>query len=144
MASRSTASGSSGSNGRISLARTTLNSDAGNSGKKASRRTAPPTPGKMLREFLVDGERVSQEALAEALRVSRVTVNQLINGRQAVTAEMALRLAKALSTTPELWLNLQRDVDLDVARRELQRDLRLVKTLRKPLRARELFYELED
>ena len=98
----------------------------------------------MLREFLVDGERVSQEALAEALRVSRVTVNQLINGRQAVTAEMALRLAKALSTTPELWLNLQRDVDLDVARRELQRDLRLVKTLRKPLRARELFYELED
>ncbi len=72
-----------------------------------------------------------------------MTVNQLINGRQAVTADMALRLAKALSTTPELWLNLQRDVDLDVARRELEHELRLVKILRKRLKARELFYELE-
>jgi len=98
----------------------------------------------VLREFLLSDERVSQEALAQSLGVSRVTVNQLINGRQAVTAEMALRLAKALSTTPELWLNLQRDVDLDVASRELEHELRLVKTLRKPLKARELFYELED
>ncbi len=126
------------------MARTTSNSGGGKSGKKANRRAPPPTPGEVLREFLLSDERVSQEALAQSLGVSRVTVNQLINGRQAVTAEMALRLAKALSTTPELWLNLQRDVDLDVASRELEHELRLVKTLRKPLKARELFYELED
>ncbi len=125
------------------MARTILNSHGRKSGRRTRQRAALPTPGKILREFLVDGERISQEALAESLRVSRVTVNQLINGRQAVTADMALRLAKALSTTPELWLNLQRDVDLDVARRELEHELRLVKILRKRLKARELFYELE-
>ena len=127
------------------MARTILNSDGGSRGRKSAKvRSRPPTPGDVLREFLVGDERISQQALAESLRVSRVTVNQLINGRQAVTADMALRLAKALSTTPELWLNLQRGVDLDVASRELERELRLVKTLRKPLKPGELFYEIED
>ncbi len=104
----------------------------------------PPSPGAILREFLLGDERISQEALADSLRVSRVTVNQLINGRQAVTAEMALRLAKALSTTPELWLNLQRDVDLHVARHEFERELRLVKIVRRPLKTHEIFHEVGD
>ena len=104
---------------------------------------APPTPGAVLRKFLIGENKISQELLADALRVSRVTVNQLINGRQAVTAEMALRLARALSTTPELWLTLQRDVDLEIARQQLAGELLRVKVVRKPLNKRELFYELE-
>jgi len=128
------------------LARTTSNSNGGSRGRNKAKGGAatPPSPGDVLREFLVGDRRISQEALAASLRVSRVTVNQLINGRQAVTAEMALRLAKALSTTPDLWLNLQRDVDLKTARDELERELRLVKVLRRPVKASELFYRLKD
>lgn len=96
----------------------------------------------MLREFLLVDDRITQETLAQSMRVSRVTINQLINGRRAVTAEMALRLAKALRTTPELWLNLQRQVDLTVARRQLARELRSIKPIRDPLTKKELFYDL--
>jgi addiction module HigA family antidote len=53
---------------------------------------------------------VSQAAVA--LGVSRKTVSKIVNQRGDVTPDMALRLAKAFRTTPELWLNLQRNYDL--------------------------------
>jgi addiction module HigA family antidote len=49
---------------------------------------------------------------ALALGVARKTLSKLIHERGAVTPEMALRLARASNTTPELWLNLQRNYDL--------------------------------
>lgn len=50
--------------------------------------------------------------LAEALGVSRQSVNELLRERRAVSPEMALRLAKLFGNSPEFWLNLQRGVDL--------------------------------
>ena len=55
---------------------------------------------------------VSQEAFAKHLGVSFVTINKLINGRTRVTPEMALKIGAALGTTPDVWLNLQKAVDL--------------------------------
>lgn len=78
---------------------------------------APVSPGEVLRDDILGGTGITQDALASAMGVSRFTVNQIINGRRAVTADTALRLARVLSTTPNLWLNLQNDVDLWRARR---------------------------
>ena len=50
--------------------------------------------------------------LAVTLGVSRKTLSKIVNERGGVTPDMALRLSKAFSTTPELWLNLQRNFDL--------------------------------
>lgn len=50
--------------------------------------------------------------LAATLGVSRKTLSKIVNERGAVTPDMALRLSKAFNTTPELWLNLQRNYDL--------------------------------
>lgn len=50
--------------------------------------------------------------LARVLGVSRKTVSKIVNERGSVSAEMALRLSRAFKTTPELWLNLQRNFDL--------------------------------
>jgi len=50
--------------------------------------------------------------VALRLGVSRKTLSKLINERGAVTPEMALRLARAFDTTPQLWLNLQQAYDL--------------------------------
>jgi addiction module HigA family antidote len=51
--------------------------------------------------------------LAEALSVSRNTVSAIVNERRAITPEMALRLSQAFpNTTPESWLNLQRNYDV--------------------------------
>ncbi len=48
----------------------------------------------------------------EELRLPRKTVSKILNERGAVTTDVALRLSKAFDTTPELWLNLQRNYDL--------------------------------
>jgi antitoxin HigA-1 len=96
---------------------------------------APPlSPGDLLRKRILgtdmEGVKVTQEKLAKAMRVSRFSINQIINGRRSVTAEMALRLAHVLGTTPELWLNLQRDVDLYEAKAKLGKELVQLKNLR--------------
>lgn len=103
----------------------------------------PPTPGAVLRELLRADKRVTQERLARSMGVSRVTVNQLVNGRCAVTAEMALRLAQALRTSPDLWLNLQRGVDLAEARGKLRSQLTTIRPVRGPVSERSLFVRLK-
>ena len=72
----------------------------------------PIHPGEVLKEMYIDPLGISITALAGNLGVARKTVSQLINGHMGVSAEMALRLAKAFNTTPELWLNMQRNYDL--------------------------------
>jgi addiction module HigA family antidote len=78
---------------------------------------APLSPGEVLREDYLAGTGITQDALAAALGVSRVTVNMILNDRRTVTAEMALRLARVLGTTPDYWLRLQAETDLHRARR---------------------------
>jgi antitoxin HigA-1 len=51
-------------------------------------------------------------SLMEAYRVSYVRLNEVVNGRRAITPSTALRLAKALGTTPDFWLNSQLAIDL--------------------------------
>ncbi|MEH0194237.1 HigA family addiction module antitoxin [Caulobacter sp. CCNWLY153] len=94
----------------------------------------PPTPADVLREKLVDELGVTQDQLADALGVSRYSVNQLINDKRTVTAEMALRLSAVLGTSPEFWLQLQMAVDLDRARRKLSGDLSALTPLKRDLR----------
>jgi antitoxin HigA-1 len=108
-------------------------------------RLAPPTPGEVLRALLSDArqrEPITQDQLAAAMGVSRYSVNQLVNDRRSVTAEMALRLAKALSTTPDFWLNLQRAVDLADAHRRIGSELEKVRTVRMQIPESELFRDL--
>jgi antitoxin HigA-1 len=99
--------------------------------RKAQPSFTPPSPGETLRRYIVEGERITQDELAEAMGVSRLTVSQLINGKRTVTAEMALRLARVLRTTPEFWLDLQRGVDLFKAKKALARALEKMPVLRK-------------
>jgi addiction module HigA family antidote len=58
---------------------------------------------------------LSAYGLAKTLGVSAPTVNELVRRRRAVTAEMALRLARYFGTSAQLWQNLQAQYDLEVA-----------------------------
>lgn len=92
---------------------------------------APPiAPGDVLRNEVLRGLGITQDRLASALGVSRHSVSELVNERRGITAEMALRLSAVLSTDPDFWLNLQRDVDLYHARRKLGADLHRLENLR--------------
>jgi addiction module HigA family antidote len=64
----------------------------------------------LLDDFMPDYG-LTAASLAEALRVSRQTVNELLRGRRAVSPAMALRLSRLFGNTPEFWLNAQRAVD---------------------------------
>ena len=111
---------------------------------ESDRSVAPPTPGAVLRTLLLSDGRVTQDALAEAMGVSRFSVNQLVNDRRGVTAEMALRLGKATGTTPEFWLDLQRRVDLDEAYRRIGHELERVTRVVEATPESEIFYEVTD
>ena len=69
-------------------------------------------PGEILKELYMFPLKLSVTELAENLGVSRRTISMLVNGHIGVSVEMAWKLSKAFNTTPELWLNLQRDYDL--------------------------------
>jgi antitoxin HigA-1 len=101
---------------------------------------APPiSPGDVLRDIILSDPEITQERLGKAMQVSRFSINQIVNGKRAITAEMALKLAYVLSTTPDLWLNLQRDVDLYTARRKLSEKIRTLKVVRSPKAEKKLF-----
>ena len=70
----------------------------------------PPHPGEILREFLPEG--VTIEEIARRIGVSRVQLSRVLNGRSAISAEMAIRISLLTATTPESWLTGQMKWDL--------------------------------
>ena len=90
----------------------------------------PTHPGEVLREDFLPDYGLTVVGLAEALGVSRQTVNELLRERRAVSPEMALRLSRLFGNSPELWLNLQRAVDLWDADQAIRSDVRRIKPLR--------------
>jgi addiction module HigA family antidote len=73
----------------------------------------PPThPGEMLIEEFLKPLGMSQTDLAHRIKVSFPRVNELVNGKRGVTPDTALRLSQLFGTTPEFWLNGQRNWDL--------------------------------
>lgn len=83
------------------------------------KKTRKPThPGELIKADYMDTLKLTVTALAERLGVSRKTLSSITNERAAVTPDMALRLSRAFNTSPELWLNLQKNYDLWVAEHE--------------------------
>jgi addiction module HigA family antidote len=76
-------------------------------------------PGEILVELYLAPHKISIAAFAEACGVSRKHMSGIVNGHVSITAEMAARLAVALGTTAQYWLNLQNAVDLYDAEKHL-------------------------
>ncbi|MCJ7806012.1 MAG: HigA family addiction module antitoxin [Clostridia bacterium] len=90
----------------------------------------PTHPGEMLREDFLPDYELTVKSLAEALGVSRQTINELLRERRGVSPEMALRLSRLFGNTPEFWLNAQREVDLWDASRKLKRIVKRIQPLK--------------
>jgi addiction module HigA family antidote len=84
-------------------------------------RREPTTPGEILAEEFLGPLGLTQRELAEHLGCDVKVINRIVNGRTALSAEMALKLAAALQTSPEFWLNAQQAVSLFRASRRLQK-----------------------
>lgn len=76
------------------------------------------TPGEILLEEFLEPLGVTQYALAKRIGVDQARISRIIRGRQAITADTALRLGAFFGTTPQFWLRLQEGYDLAIARNE--------------------------
>ena len=72
----------------------------------------PPHPGAIIRELCLEPLGLSVSDAAKALRVSRKTLSEILNGRAGVSPVMAIRLSIAFDTTPESWMAQQAQYDL--------------------------------
>ena len=91
-------------------------------------RRKPIHPGKIIQEDYLKPLSKTITEMASLLGVSRKTLSKILNERGAITPDMALRLARAFDTTPELWINLQKNFDLWQAE-NMSKDWQRVKQL---------------
>jgi addiction module HigA family antidote len=89
----------------------------------------PTHPGEMLREDFIPDYGLTVSGLAEAIGVSRQSVNELLRERRAVSPDMALRLARLFGNSSEFWLNAQRAVDLWDTAEAIKKDVSRIKPL---------------
>ena len=79
----------------------------------------PVHPGEILREDILPALQMSKTAVAEALGISRQTLYDILNEKQPVTAEMAVRFGKLFGNGARFWVNLQSSHDLAIAERRV-------------------------
>lgn len=90
----------------------------------------PIHPGEILRDEYLVPLGLSANALAQILGVPANRISGIVGGKRSVTADTALRLARALETSPEMWLNLQQAFDLRTAQRARAPGVRAIKRVR--------------
>ena len=89
----------------------------------SGRRLPPVHPGEILRDEFLTPMELSVYRLAQAIKVSRPRLNDIVLGRRGITTDTALRLGRYFGMTPEFWINLQTRYDLDVAERTTRRQI---------------------
>ena len=81
----------------------------------ATKKLDPVHPGEILQEEFLEPMGLSQNRLALALGVPARRINEIVLGKRGITADTALRLARYFKMSPQFWLGLQMDYELDVA-----------------------------
>jgi antitoxin HigA-1 len=85
-----------------------------------AKRDYPPIhPGEVLLEDFLKPMGISQYRLAKAIHVPPRRINEIVHGKRGISADTAIRLSRYFGTSAELWLGLQADYDLELAREEI-------------------------
>jgi antitoxin HigA-1 len=100
-----------------------------------TKKLPPMHPGEVLREEFLIPLKLSAGALASKMNLPRTRIERIASEDVGITADTALRLGKALGTSPQLWLNLQNDYDLQMARREIGKSLEKIEPVTAPAAA---------
>src|SRR5688572_4039593 len=95
--------------------------------KTSKNRLNPVHPGDVLREDFMKPLNLSAYAVAKAIGTGPIAISQICRRKRSVSAEMALKLGRLFNVSPELWLGIQADYDLEVARlqhsEQIERDV---------------------
>ena len=74
----------------------------------------PISPGEILQEEFLEPMNVTAYRLAKEVHIPQSRISDIINGKRGITADTAVRFAKFFGTTPQFWLNIQNQFDLDM------------------------------
>jgi antitoxin HigA-1 len=88
---------------------------------------APVHPGEILREEFLEPLDITPYALAAELHVPRTRIERLVREETAMTPDTALRLARYFSTTPDFWLGIQAQYDIETVREGIDEDIATIK-----------------
>ncbi len=89
----------------------------------------PVHPGEHLREDILPALGKPKAEIARLLGVSRQTLYDVLNEKQPITANLALRIGKLVGGGPEIWLRMQQAHDLEIAERLLAKEIKRIPTL---------------
>ena len=81
----------------------------------AAKKLSPVHPGEILQKEFLEPMGLSQNKLAMAIGVPARRINEIVLGKRSITADTALRLARYFKMSPQFWLGLQMDYELDTA-----------------------------
>ena len=90
----------------------------------------PPHPGEVLRDGVFTNTDITVTGFAERLGVTRVMLSRVLNKKAGISADMAVRLATALGTSPETWLHMQANYDLWQAEKSLKHVVTKIRPLK--------------
>ena len=93
------------------------------------RKLSPIHPGEVLGEEFMRPMSIRQSRLAREIGVPAPRINAIVQGKRSISADTALRLARALGTSPDFWLNLQKRFELRTAEIELGAKLKAIKPI---------------
>lgn len=83
-------------------------------------------PGEVLKEEFLIPLHLSAYRLAKETRIPQTRISEILKAKRKITADTALRLAKFLGTTPQFWLGLQNDYDLEESQKKISQDLETI------------------
>jgi addiction module HigA family antidote len=90
---------------------------------KRNERLAPVHPGDVLREDFMKPLGLSAYAVARAIGATPIAISEICRRRRSVSAKMALKLGRLFNVSPEVWMGIQADYDLEVARLESREEI---------------------
>ena len=86
----------------------------------STKKLTPVHPGEVLQQEFINPMGLTQNKLALALHVPARRINEIVLGKRSVTADTALRLSRYFKNSPQFWMGLQMDYDLDIAEDKLE------------------------
>ena len=92
----------------------------------------PPHPGEVLRDGVFTGTGITVTDFARRIGVTRVTLSNVLNGKNGVSADMAVRLTAALGGSAESWLHMQAQYDLAASEKSLKKVIATIEPLELP------------
>jgi addiction module HigA family antidote len=90
---------------------------------KNGNRLNPVHPGDVLREDFMKPLKLSAFAVAKVIGSTPIAISQICRRQRGVSAEVALKLGRLFNVSPELWMGIQADYDLEVARRQSEKKI---------------------